>query len=671
MRSFVHSGFLLGIGLAACSIPDKKLAPDDAGVDSAVPIDAPGAAPETTITSGPPEFSRSAASTFEFSSNLATAQFECSVDGDVPVGCSSPYTRSLGDGAHTFSVRASDASGNSDTTPAEHLWLIDTVAPDTSFTETPPSADNSTTVRFSFASVERNASFDCSLDGGAYAACTTGAMFGPIADGAHSFAVRAHDRAGNVDASPAIFAWSVDTSTPDTQLIAGPSGPQAATMAQFTFFSPDAGGGATFECKLDAGAFAACTSPRDLVALTEGSHTFQVRVRDAVGNLDPSPATRTWTVDLTPPETTILTGPTGLVAQASASFTFTSNELGVTYACSFDGAAFAACDSPENAMALAQGAHTFAVRATDAAGHTDGSPASRSWTVDTIAPGISISSGPTQNGASGPRVVIGFTVTEGVVTCSLDNAAFGPCATPFAVNLPAGPHNVRIRSTDAAGNVTTVTRAFTVGCAAPDAAGASGLLHLDDTGQALANAVSGGASGTLGSNGTVEVADPAATTGRFGGALVFAAAEGDHATWPIALPAGPDITFELWTRPDAIGGSRTLASSTDGSFAVRVNAGTATTVSIAVTVGTKTLSSAAITAGTWHHVVASQTGGTLRLWVDGVKTELAGAADAYTADVLTLGGSAAAAYSGAIDEVWIGQTGIAMDEGALVRYCPL
>ncbi len=661
---------LILLGLAACSLPDKKLAPGDAGADSGTQMDAPGDAPETTITAAPLEFSRSAAATFEFSSNLASAQFQCSIDGDAPATCTSPYTRSLGDGSHTFSVRASDGAGNSDDTPAEHLWSIDTVAPDTLITETPPVADNSTMVRFSFETAERNAEFDCSLDGGAYAACTSGAMFGPIADGAHSFAVRAHDRAGNVDASPAVFAWSVDTSSPDTQLIAGPSGPQAQTMAQFTFFSPDAGAGATFECKLDGGAFVACTSPRDLTALTEGNHTFSVRVRDAVGNVDPSPATRTWMVDLTPPDTTIVTGPTGLVAQASASFTFTSNETGVTYACSFDGAAYAPCDSPESAMALAQGAHTFAVRATDAAGHTDGSPATRSWTVDTIAPGISITSGPVQNATSGPRVVIGFTVTEGVVTCSLDSAAFVPCVSPFAMNLPEGAHNVRIRAADAAGNVTTVTRAFTVACAAPDVAGAGGLLHLDDTGQALANAVVGGAAGTLGTDGTVEVGDPAATTGRFGGALVFAASESDHATWPLALGAGPDVTLELWTRPDAIGGSRTLLANSDDSLAIRINADTASTVKVAASVGAKTVASGAISAGVWHHVVMSQTGGTLRLWVDGIRTEIA-AADPFTLDTLTLGGSAAAAYSGVIDEVWVGQTGTAMDESALGRYCPL
>lgn len=661
--------WILGLGLAACSVPDQKVGPGDGGIDGATPQDAPSDAPDTMITSAPPEFSRAGAATFEFSSNLATAQFECSIDSEVPAACTSPYTRQLADGSHTFSVRARDAGGQSDDTPAEHVWSIDTVAPDTMFTETPPSADNSTTVRFSFDSGERNADFDCSLDGAAYAACTSGATVGPIADGAHSFAVRAHDRAGNIDASPAIFAWTVDTSTPDTQLVAGPSGPQAATTAQFTFFSPDAGAGATFECKLDTGAFAACVSPRDLTGLGEGSHTFSVRVRDAVGNLDPSPATRTWLVDLTPPETTILTGPSGVVAQASATFTFTSNEMGVTYACSFDGATFASCDSPESATALAQGAHTFAVRATDAAGHTDATAASRSWTVDTIAPGITVTSGPVQNGASGPRVVIGFMVTEGTVTCSLDSAPFAPCASPFAANLPAGSHTVRIRAADAAGNVTTVTRAFTVACAAPDAAGAAGLLHLDDTGQVLVNAVTGGADATLGSDATVEVADPASTTGRFGGALVFAAAESDHVAWPVALPAGPDVTVELWARPDAIGGTRDLVTSTG--LAVRVQTETASTVRISVTVGSKSAVSAPVAAGTWHHVVASQTAGTLRLWVDGVRTEVAGATDPFALDAITLGGSAAGAFSGAIDEVWVGQAGTAMDESALVRYCPL
>ena len=80
-----------------------------------------------------------------------------------------------------------------------------------------------------------------------------------------------------------------------------------------------------------------------------GTHAFAVRVRDAGANLDPTPATRTWAVDLTAPDTRIDSGPSGMVAVASASFTFSSNE-DATYTCSLDGSNFMPCTSPFIAM---------------------------------------------------------------------------------------------------------------------------------------------------------------------------------------------------------------------------------------------------------------------------------------------------------------------------------
>jgi hypothetical protein len=51
-----------------------------------------------------------------------------------------------------------------------------------------------------------------------------------------------------------------------------------------------------FECRLDDGDWAPCQSPKDYVSLADGDHTFAVRARDAVGNTDPTPASRAWTV---------------------------------------------------------------------------------------------------------------------------------------------------------------------------------------------------------------------------------------------------------------------------------------------------------------------------------------------------------------------------------------
>jgi hypothetical protein len=642
--------------VSACSVPDKSPTTGDGGMDAMLPVD-DDAVPETTITDAPPEFWNSGSSTFKFTASHANTTFECSVDGDSPVPCMSPYTRALSDGPHVFSVRAINKHGMGDQTPAEHPWLIDTVAPGTTLTESPPAADNSTMVRFSFTSSEENVTFDCSLDGAQYVACESGSDFGPVTDGTHSFAARAHDRAGNVDTSPAIHTWAVDTSTPDTLLLSGPEGAVGSTTAMFTFVSPDAGAGATFQCALDGGAMTACSSPFTLNNLPMGMHTFQVRVRDAVGNFDPTPSTRTWTVDLDPPETTIDTGPTGTVRVATANFTFSSNETMVTYACSLDGAPFAACSSPQNFTNLGQGAHTFAVRATDMANHVDATPASRSWTVDTIAPEIMITSGPADAATVGPRVVFGFTATDGTVECAVDAGAFAACSGTYATNLSAAPHTFRVRATDAAGNVTNATRDFTVACAAPDVASAVGLLHLDDSGQTLANAA-GGATAVLGATDQPEPIDPALGAGRFGGAAIFTA--GDVVSWPAALGAVGDFTVELAAYPTAgdifVTTGLAIRATAEAGGMVRITAMTDATAT-----------SALVPANIWHHVLVSRSGGTLRLWVDGARTEAASSA-MPALDAITLGGGT---YGGAIDEVYVSTTAIADDETALGRWCPL
>lgn len=172
---------------------------------------------------------------------------------------------------------------------------------------------------------------------------------------------------------------AADTTPPETTITAGPSGATSASTASFTFTSSETP--STFECRLDGGPFSACTSPKEYVGLAPGPHTFDVRAKDGAGNLDQTPASRTWTMDATAPETTITDGPTGTVSASTATFDFTSSEQGSTFECRLDGGSFAPCTPPFSRSGLGAGSHTFEVRATDAAGNADRTPARRTWTI--------------------------------------------------------------------------------------------------------------------------------------------------------------------------------------------------------------------------------------------------------------------------------------------------
>jgi hypothetical protein len=93
---------------------------------------------------------------------------------------------------------------------------------------------------------------------------------------------------------------------PDTTIDSGPSGTVTTASASFTFSSSEDSlleGGllGTFECSLDGGPYGACASPKEYTNLSDGTHTFFVRAIDVDGNIDPTPASRSWMVDATAP----------------------------------------------------------------------------------------------------------------------------------------------------------------------------------------------------------------------------------------------------------------------------------------------------------------------------------------------------------------------------------
>jgi len=110
----------------------------------------------------------------------------------------------------TFTDSGSDDCHDASVTPPD---APDTTAPNTTITSGPPSLTRSTSAAFSFSSTEANSTFECKLDDGAFTPCSAPKGY-TVTNGSHTFSVRARDRAGNVDATPASRTWRVDTIKP-------------------------------------------------------------------------------------------------------------------------------------------------------------------------------------------------------------------------------------------------------------------------------------------------------------------------------------------------------------------------------------------------------------------------------------------------------------------------
>ncbi len=276
----------------------------------------------------------------------------------------------------------------------------DTTAPQTSITSGPAAKTTSTSASFAFSSSEAGSSFECKLDSGSWAGCTTPKAYSGVAVGSHQFSVRAIDAAKNVDGTPAAQSWTVesevvtpppaDTTPPQTSITSAPAAVTTSESADFSFKSSEAG--STFQCKLDAAGWSSCATPKAYAALDDGSHQFSVRAIDAAKNVDATPATQSWTVeeaetpppptDTTAPQTSITSGPAAKTTSTSASFAFSSSEAGSSFECKLDSGSWAGCTTPKAYSGVAVGSHQFSVRAIDAAKNVDGTPAAQSWTVE-------------------------------------------------------------------------------------------------------------------------------------------------------------------------------------------------------------------------------------------------------------------------------------------------
>lgn len=314
---------------------------------------------------------------FTWSASGAVAT-HCKLDSGAWENCASPRTLTLPEGSHLFAVRAEDSSGN---LSGSHGLQVHSI--DTAFTATPPKLSNSRTADFAFASAGGTA-FDCVLDGYPFTCDSGEGHFLDLADGPHTLSVAGRNGTW-VDPVPARYEWTVDATAPETTLTGGPV-EGSTTFDTTATFSLDAPGATAFSCTLDGAATACDRGQVVLDGLAPGPHRFEAAARDGAGNHDQTPAVRRWSVgarDRTAPDTTLTGGPAdgSVVTTPNATFEVGTTEPGSRTTCTLDGAGLPCPAGPLALTGLAPGTHVLTATATDAAGNTDPSAATRTWTV--------------------------------------------------------------------------------------------------------------------------------------------------------------------------------------------------------------------------------------------------------------------------------------------------
>jgi len=468
--------------------------------------------PSLKITSGPEGSIKTGTATFGFTAQAGTT-VSCSVDTGTPAWgtCSTAisHTTTKPQGSYTFRVRATDSAGIQ--TIATRPFTVDLTAPETTIVSGPAGQTYRAQPKFTYSSNESGAGFECRVDAAAFGGCDDEG-FEPseaLADGAHTFYVRAIDPAGNLDATPASRAFTVDSVSPTLKIESGPSGPTKLTKPVFGFSVPT---GATLKCAINSDVgfeeptYVSCAGPtyEPAAALAQGAYTFRVMATEPSGNITVD--SRQFTVDTVAPETTIASGPAGRTEESRPLFGFSSNETGAGFECRFDAEAFRACSGPGAAdkppLALANGNHTFYVRAKDGAGNTDLTPASRAFSVDTTAPQTTIKTAPAGISATATPKFEYTTVGGTSFECRIDTAAFAACPTTgyTAPTLTQGTHTFAVRAVNSSANFdpTPAEVTFVVDTTAPTVPLASGDLRNGTPGVDLHVEVQDGDAATAG-----------------------------------------------------------------------------------------------------------------------------------------------------------------------------
>jgi gliding motility-associated-like protein len=310
--------------------------------------------PETTITQKPSEISKEKSPTFAFASNKSPVFFEASLNGGAYTTVGSPHTfNNLADGTYTISVRAVDAGGRKDATPATYTWTIITQPPTpptfTAVTEDrgPINNDRITsdnTIRLS-GKAQSGVEVTVSEAGKSVLGKTKADGNGDwvyshestsLPEGTYRFTATATDVAGNVSKVSDTFTVTIDLTRPTTTLSTQAKAPVSAAFDVQVKFSEDVYGlkaddftvsGATIGNlkSTDKATYTITVTPPANAQGTASLSLAASKVTDLAGNGNTASAKLDVAYDLKKPKLT-LTSDAPQIVKAPFSVTFTFDE---------------------------------------------------------------------------------------------------------------------------------------------------------------------------------------------------------------------------------------------------------------------------------------------------------------------------------------------------------
>jgi hypothetical protein len=278
----------------------------------------------------------------------------------------------------TYTCTAQSVGG---TTTKSVTVKRDLTAPETTWTATPATATNNARAVFEFTGTDATAGvnrLECALDSEIFFACSSPfTVYG--GDGQHTLRVRAVDNAGNIDATPAMYQWKVDTTPPViTFTVDGHVGTNgwyssiASVNINWTVSDPDSTVTST-----------GC-NPVQLSTDTPGA-SFTCTATSIGGTVS---KTVTLKRDGTEPSTNFIEPFQRSGNSTTATFWFAGWDAtsGVDhFMCKLDDGNYAPCASGVS-YTVAPGAHKFRVFAVDAAGNADTFIQEATWSADVTPP---------------------------------------------------------------------------------------------------------------------------------------------------------------------------------------------------------------------------------------------------------------------------------------------